>query len=80
MEQKMSINQLIYKINNPSLISAQLATYNDWLESDDQYTMDNLVPILVERMKECNNALSDVSAICKDITSLVERMADNSLT
>lgn len=80
MEQKLSINQLIYKIDNPCLISAQLTLYNDWLEADAQYTMDNLIPILMERLKECNNALSDVSAYCKDITAIVERMADSSST
>lgn len=80
MEQKLSITQLINKIENPCLIKAQLTLYNDWLEADDQYTMDNLIPVLMERLKECNNALSDVSAYCKDITSGVEKMADSTST
>lgn len=80
MEQKLSIAQLIQKIDNPGLVSAQLTLYNDWLVADNQYTMENLLPLLMERLKECNNALSDVSAHCRDITSGVEGMADSSST
>lgn len=80
MEQKLSIHQLISKIDNPSLISAQLSMFSNWLQADDQYTMNILIPILMERLQECNNALSDASTFCKALTSIVESMADSSLT
>jgi hypothetical protein len=79
MKLKITLNQFIDTINDPDVISAQLKMYNDWLEADNAYTIENLLPILLERLQEITNALSGVSASGKDCLSVVEDMADKSL-